>query len=355
MKALVLAGGRGTRLRPLTNTTAKQVIPVANRPIISYVLDHILNAGIDEIIVVISPETGDQIRSAIERYTPHAHVEYVVQDIPGGLAHAVKTARGALGDDSFVMYLGDNLIANGITRLVDRFNDSSPDAAIILKRVPDPRKFGVAEIDDAGCVVRLEEKPLNPSSDLALVGVYVFSPKIHDAIESITPSARGELEITDAIQFLIEGSGRVEVILMEEWWLDTGKKDDLLIANQLILDQLEVNRGATNIDPSNTNNGQVSIASSATVTSCRLVGPVLIGENAVVTDSVIGPHTTIGDDCQVTESEVSTSILLAGARLNRVSIVGSILGRYASVDGSGNGFSSPLTVMLGDYGEVSST
>jgi glucose-1-phosphate thymidylyltransferase len=353
MKALVLAGGRGTRLRPLTNTMAKQVIPVANRPIISYVVDHIVAAGIDEIVVIISPETGEQIKAAFDKYSPDVNVEFIVQDVPGGLAHAVKTARPALDEEPFVMYLGDNLVAEGIGKLVEQFKVNSPDAAIMLKRVPDPRQFGVADIDSSGRIVKLEEKPQNPSNDLALVGVYVFSPKIHQAIDSISPSARGELEITDAIQYLIEGNGRVEAIELDEWWLDTGKKDDLLEANRLVLEQVKSGANFGSTELSNKCSGSVVIAESASVTSCELIGPVLIGENSIVTGSKIGPHTTIGDDCVVENSVADSSILLTGAKLKDASISKSILGRHAFVDCSSQSSDTVLTVMLGDYGEVS--
>src|SRR5690349_16202977 len=240
LKGLILSGGRGTRLRPITYTSAKQLVPMANKPVLFYGIESLAAAGIREIGIIIAPETGDEIREAAGDGSRFGvSITYVVQDEPAGLAHAVLTAEPFLGDSPFVMYLGDNLLQGGMNELVHEFTDNEPDSLILLTPVPDPQNYGVAELDDAGSVKRLVEKPKEPATDLALVGVYMFTPHIHHAARAIKPSGRGELEITDAIQWLVDSGRRVDSHIVRGWWKDTGRLDDMLEANRLILETID--------------------------------------------------------------------------------------------------------------------
>jgi glucose-1-phosphate thymidylyltransferase len=332
MKGLILSGGRGTRLRPITYTSAKQLVPVANKPVLFYGIEAMAAAGIREVGIIIAPETGDEIRTAAgdgERFG--VRITYIVQDEPAGLAHAVLTAEPFLGSDPFVMYLGDNLLQGGINELVDAFRSNEPEALILLTPVPDPENYGVAELDGAGRVVRLVEKPPEPATDLALVGVYMFTARIHEAAKSIQPSGRGELEITDAIQWLVDAGAPVESHVVRGWWKDTGRLDDMLEANRLILETLERRVDGELVDAQI--DGRVVVEAGAVLERSTVRGPAIIGAGARLVDAYIGPYTAVGRHCLVQGAEVEHSILLEGSSVRGLQgrMESSLLGRNVAI------------------------
>ncbi len=352
MKALVLAGGRGTRLRPLTYSIAKQLVPVANRPILHYVMEHLCEAGIAEVGVIVCPETSEQIKRALSHNPWGATFTYILQSEPLGLAHAVGTARDWLGDSSFIVYLGDNLVGQGIGGLVRTFEANDADAVVLLKEVPDPRRFGVAVIGESGRVLKLIEKPAVPPSNLALVGVYLFSPAVHGAIATIKPSARGELEITDAIQKLLDDGRRVESQILVSWWLDTGKKDDLLEANRVVLDEWVERDVEGDVDSDSQIAGKVSLSAGVRVERSTVRGPAVVAEGTVIRDSFVGPYTSIGPNCTIDRSQVEHSVLLAGTTLQGVDrLEDSVLGHNSRVVRDGRSHRA-LRLMVGDDCEV---
>jgi glucose-1-phosphate thymidylyltransferase len=353
MKALILAGGAGTRLRPITHTRAKQLVPVANKPILFYGIDAMVAAGITELGVIV----GDTRREVMEALGDGARfgatITYLPQDEPLGLAHCVRIARDFLGDDDFVMYLGDNLLEQDLEAFVDAFaaarlGDDPPSAQILLKAVPDPHRFGIAELDDGGHVTRLVEKPDDPPSDLALVGVYLFDPHIHEAVAAIEPSARGELEITDAIQWLIDHDHRVRSEILSGWWIDTGKLTPLLEANRLLLETIATRVDGT-VDEASFLDGRVVVEAGAEIVNSTIRGPVAIGAGTVVRDSFIGPFTAIGADCVVEQSEVEHSVVMSSSRILGVPrLEDSLIGSDTVVARSGK---KPRAVrlMVGDH------
>ncbi|RJQ51902.1 MAG: glucose-1-phosphate thymidylyltransferase [Nitrospiraceae bacterium] len=349
MKAIILSGGKGTRLRPLTYSGAKQLVPVANKPILFYCIENIIQAGIKDIGMIIAPETGQEIKDTVgDGSRWGVKIKYIMQDTPGGLAHAIKTAREFLADSSFVMYLGDNLIGTGIEKFVDEFNRNKPEALILLKEVDDPKQFGVADVSENGKVLRLIEKPEVPPSNLALVGIYIFSPKIHDAIEIIKPSKRGELEITDAIQELINMGCNVESFVLDMWWLDTGKKDDLLTANAIVLD--EWLKGSINgaVDSASRILGRVVVGRNSVIKDSTIRGPVIIGENTTVENSFVGPHTSIGSNVRVIRSSVEHSVIMDETELSNIERLDeSIVGRRVKVVENRRSHKA-LRLMIGD-------
>lgn len=350
MKALVLSGGKGTRLRPLTFTTAKQLIPVANRPILGHVLDQVSHAGIRNVGVIIAPETGEEVKSYVKNGKEWGiNVTYIPQE-PLGLAHAVKTAKEFLGDDDFLMYLGDNLLGDSVDTLVKRFKEEDVDALILLKEVEDPRAFGVAVLDEKGNVTRLIEKPKEPPSNLALVGVYLFSPNVHEAIERIKPSWRGELEITDAIQEMINLGYKVKAEILESWWLDTGKKDDILTANAIVLDEF-IKREIKGEVIDSKIEGRVKIDKGAKIVNCKIRGPCVIGESCVVENSFIGPYTSIGNNSKISNSAIEYCVILENAVIENIDrLEESLIGKNAKV--SKNHGHRAIKLHIGDFSEV---
>jgi glucose-1-phosphate thymidylyltransferase len=352
VKGLILSGGKGTRLRPITHTSAKQLVPVANKPVLFYGIEAMADAGIEEVGIIIAPETGDEIRAVAGDGSDFGlRITYIEQDAPLGLAHAVLTAEEFLGDSPFVMYLGDNLLRNGITELVTTFATDKPDALILLTPVPDPEHYGVAELTD-GSVSRLVEKPSEPQSDLALVGVYMFTPSIFEAARAIEPSGRGELEITDAIQWLVDGGRRVDPHIVHGWWKDTGQVQDMLEANRLILDDIEELHAGEVID--SRVEGRVHIEAGARLERATVRGPAIIGAGTKVTDAYIGPYTALGDDVTIEKAELEHSIVLSGSTIRDLDsrIEASLIGRNVTVC-RGPALPRAYRFVVGDNAEIS--
>jgi len=337
LKGLILSGGKGTRLRPLTHTSAKQLVPVANKPVLFYGLEAMAAAGIEEVGIIIAPETGDEIRAVAGDGSRFGlRITYIEQEAPLGLAHAVLTAEEFLGDSGFVMYLGDNLLRDGITELVEAFRTQGPDALILLTPVSDPESYGVAELAEDGKgdpprVTRLVEKPSQPKSDLALVGVYMFTPAIFDAAKAIEPSGRGELEITDAIQHLVDNGLRVDPHIVRGWWKDTGQVQDMLDANRLILEDMEERVDGELVD--SRVDGRVVIEEGCRLERSTVRGPAIIGAGSVLTDAYVGPYTAIGEDVRISNAEIEFSIVMSGSAVENLEgrIEASLVGKNVRI------------------------
>jgi glucose-1-phosphate thymidylyltransferase len=351
LKGLILSGGRGTRLRPITHTSAKQLVPVANKPVLFYAIEAMAQAGIGEVGIIIAPETGDEIRAAAGDGSRFGlRLTYIVQDAPLGLAHAVLTAEPFLGQSPFVMYLGDNLLQGGIEDLLAAFREHGPDALILLTPVADPENYGVAELRD-GAVVRLVEKPAEPTTNLALVGVYMFNAAVHDAARAIEPSARGELEITDAIQHLVDRGLRIEPHIVRGWWKDTGRLEDMLAANRLVLDTIVGRVDGELIDSQV--DGRVVIERGARLERTAVRGPAIIGAGARLVDCYIGPYTAVGEGCSIQNAEVEHSILLAGSVVRDLDgrMESSLLGRNVKI-GRDHRQPRAYRFLVGDNSEI---
>ncbi len=365
MKGLITAGGSGTRLRPITHTSAKQLVPIANKPILFYGIEDMVAAGIDEIGIVIG-DTGDEIRAAAGDGSRWGiEITYLPQEAPLGLAHCVLIAREFLGDEDFVMYLGDNMLESGIAELVDVFEGArdpsrsprpgeevtAPVAQILLHEVDDPTQMGVAAFDSKGNIGRLVEKPRDPPSNLALVGIYLFDATIHEAVRAIKPSGRGELEITDAIQWLIDEGHSVRHEVLEGWWIDTGKKDPLLDCNRLVLEKIEPRVDGA-VDEGSQLDGRVVIEAGAQIVGSTVRGPAIIGERTKVINSYIGPFTSIYHDCSISDSEVEHSVVLEQSTIAGIRrVVDSLVGRQVEVRHS-EAKPKALRLELGDHSRV---
>ena len=351
MKGLILSGGKGTRLRPLTYTQAKQLVPVANKPVLFYGIEALMEAGISEIGIIVG-DTKDEIKQATGDGSRWGlNVTYIEQAAPLGLAHAVKISEEFLAGDPFVMYLGDNILKSGIRSLVDEFQKKKPNSLILLTEVPHPQMFGVAELE-GGRVVKLVEKPKEPASNLALVGVYMFDSHIFEAVRAIQPSWRNELEITDAIQYLIEHGYKVQPHLVTGWWKDTGKIEDILEANRLILETVSGNNQGK-VDATSKINGQVVLEQGVVVKNSIIRGPAIIGKNSEISDSYIGPFTSIQNNCRIIHTEIENSIVLEKSEIVEVGsrIDESLIGREVKI------FKCPpkpsvYRFMVGDKSEI---
>ena len=354
MKALILAGGKGTRLRPLTYAMAKQLVPVANKPILHYAMDSLYDAGIRDFGIIISPETGEAIKTSLHSWLKDdVRLTFILQDEPAGLAHAVRIAKPYLEDSDFIMYLGDNLINADLGGHIAEFKTAGYDASILLKQVPNPSSFGVAELDGTGQVIRLVEKPKEPKSDLALVGVYLFRASIFDAIDRIKPSWRGELEITDAIQRLIDDNAVVHSRIHPGWWLDTGKKDDLLAANNVVLGEYMHYEVKGDVDEASRLIGDVHIEAGAVVINSTITGPVMVGQNCRIENATIGAFTSVGDGCTLRECRIENSVILEECHIEAVPgcIEESLLGKGCRI------IKSPVSqeshkFLLADHSEI---
>jgi glucose-1-phosphate thymidylyltransferase len=350
VKALVLSGGKGTRLRPLTFTLAKQLIPVANKPILGYVLDQIAEAGINEVGIIVAPETGDSVKDYVKDGSKwNFKTTYIPQE-PLGLAHAVKTAHPFLAQDSFVMCLGDNVTGQGVNKFIQDFKKEQLDALIILKEVDNPSSFGIAQLDNKGNIIKLAEKPKTPMGNLAIIGTYIFSNKIHKAIEKIKPSWRGELEITDAVQEMINMGFKVKAEILNSWWLDTGKKDDILSANSKILDEYieqDIKGKLTN----SVVEGRVKVEADANIVNSKIRGPCIIGKGVLIENSFIGPYTSIGNNSKILNSTLEFCVILENVIIQDVErLEESLIGKNAKV--TKNSRSRTIKLHVGDYSEV---
>ncbi|MBI4789329.1 MAG: glucose-1-phosphate thymidylyltransferase [Chloroflexi bacterium] len=352
MKGLILSGGKGTRLRPFTYTGAKQLVPVANKPVLFYAIEDLVEAGITEIGIVVG-DTGDQVREAVgDGARFGAQVCYIEQDAPRGIAHGIKIARHFIGDDAFVLFLGDNFIRDGIAAQVAAFRHGAMNAQIILHKMDDPSSMGVAVLDERGRVARLVEKPKQFVSPYAVIGIYMFDHRVFEAVNSIQPSARGELEITDTIQYLIDARLAVCAHLLEGWWIDTGKMSDILEANRLVLDILEPkNEGQVNGD--SRIEGRVVLQNGAVVVNSTVRGPAIIGERTRIENAYVGPYTSIYHDCLIQDCEIEHSVVLENSQIvdAPARIADSLIGRNVEITRTG-GNTKTLKMMVGDHSKV---
>ena len=352
MKGLILAGGSGRRLRPITHKTAKQLVPIANKPILHYVIEDLVGVGITDLGIVVGDTAKEIEKSVGDGSQWNADITYIRQEEPLGLAHAVLIAESFLGQEKFIMYLGDNMFEDSLHEVVEDFEKASTNARLLLAKVDNPQAFGVAEVDEQGAIKGLVEKPENPKSDLALVGVYLFDPTIHRAVKAIEPSDRGELEITDAIQWMIDDESNIEHRTLKGWWIDTGKKDPLLLCNELILEKIETLL-LSQIGETVTLKGEIVAGENVEITDSNIQGPVVIGSGVKIERSDIGPYVSIGDECKIEDSSIERSVLMEKSYVSGVTqLTKSVLGREVEIDGKETEFQELTSVMLGDRTKV---
>ncbi len=353
MKALILCAGKGTRLRPLTFTNAKPLIPIANKPTIMYSLEKIRDAGVTEMGLVVNSENIEDFKKVLgDGSQLGIKLSYIIQEHPKGLAHAVKVSRGFLDNDDFIMYLGDNLINFDLKNFIDQFKQGNYESFILLTSVDNPSQFGIAVMEDSK-VTKVVEKPKDAPSNLAIIGVYIFTPKVFEAIENIQPSWRGELEITDAIQWLIDNSNNVGAHIVEGWWKDTGKPEDLIEANRTILSSLKEQKIEGEVRSDSSVQGMVHIGKNTKIMNSIVRGPVIIGENVTISNAYIGPYTSIGDSAYVNSSEIENSIILSYANISNVyiRIESSIIGENSKIYSTERKPYS-LKLVIGDYSNI---
>lgn len=350
MKGLILSGGFGTRLRPLTYSQQKQLIPIANKPILFYGIEDLIEAGIKNIGIIIGPNK-DEVIKTVNSVTWDANIEFIEQEHPRGIAHTIKIAKDFLKGDSFIMYLGDNILREGVIDHVRKFDSSDCEGSILLTEVDNPEDFGIAFLNNKNEIVKIVEKPINPQSNLAVIGVYLFRSKILDAVEEIKPSKRNLLEITDAIQWLIDHDYRVLSSMVKHWWKDTGKPEDILHANRLILDDISTDNQGLVV--SSEIRGRVKIEKETVIDNNSMVkGPVLIGKNCRISNSCIGPYTSIGDNCKIVGSEIEDSVILNGVSIQNCGrIVDSLVGRDVKIFKK-EGLPDGRRLIVGDNSEV---
>jgi len=351
MKGLILSGGYGTRLRPSTYSQQKQLIPVANKPILFYAIEALISAGIKKIGIVIGPNK-DQVINLVRSKEWDAKIDFIYQDEPMGIAHAVKVSKDYLGQEPFVLYLGDNILMGDITKYIKKFEDSDNHASILLSHVENPQMFGVAKLNSRGEIVKLIEKPKIPPSDLALVGIYIFKKHVFEAIENIKFSWRNQLEITDAIQWLIDRDYKVKSSIVEHWWVDTGKPEDILDANRMILDNLK-HEIIGSVDENVKIKGRVKIDKNTKIVGdSSIKGPCIIGEDCIIEDSYIGPYTSIGNGCKIIESEIEDSVIMSGVEIIKAKkIIDSLIGREVKIKRV-HKIPNGLKLILGDKSEA---
>jgi len=349
MKALILSGGHGTRLRPITHSQQKQLIPIANKPVLFYAIEDVIEAGAEDIGIIVGPNK-DQITETVRSRDWDANIQFIFQGEPAGLAHTILVAEDFLGDSEFIMYLGDNVIKGGIARHSDHFRDLGPDSLVLLTEVEDPQRFGVADLDEGGRVKKLVEKPTVPPSNYALVGIYFFKSLIIEACKRIKPSWRGELEITDAIQWLIDNGHRVEASIVDGWWKDTGKAEDILEANRLILDEMKpkndgIARGSKVF-------GRVVIGKGTVIENSEIKGPCILGENCRIVDSYIGPYTSVNNECTIEGTEIEDSVVMEECSISNAGrITESLIGKNVRIGENGR---RPMghRLIVGDNSEI---